>query len=83
MPNCQLVLGTDLPSLISFRVGNAQNNGRQRHSIPLGVVLTGYRLLTTIVIVGIGIPKAVYSYHGQPLISPSLDWVGGIIFTLL
>jgi hypothetical protein len=51
--------------------------------MPLGVALTGYRLLTTIVIVGIGIPKAIYSYYGQPLISPSLDWVGGIIFTLL
>lgn len=49
----------------------------------LGVVLTGYRLLTTIVIVGVGIPKAVYSYNGRSLISPSLDWVGGIIFTLL
>ncbi|KAI0280524.1 hypothetical protein BGY98DRAFT_1095506 [Russula aff. rugulosa BPL654] len=64
------------------RAGNAQDNGRQR-SIPLGVVLTGYRLLTTIVIVGIGIPKAVYSYYGQSLVSPSLDWVGGIMFALL
>ena len=74
----------DLPSLISSRVGNSQNNSRQQHrSMPLGVVLTGYRLLTTIVVVGIGIPKAVYSYYGQSLISPSLDWVGGIIFTLL
>jgi hypothetical protein len=47
------------------------------------VVLTGYRLFTTIVIVGIGIPKAAYSYHGQSLISPTLDWVGGIVFGLL
>jgi hypothetical protein len=47
------------------------------------VVLTGYRLLTTIVIVGIGIPKAIYSYYGQSLVSPSLDWVGGIMFALL
>lgn len=39
--------------------------------------------MTTIVIVGIGIPKAVYSYHGQSLISPSLDWVGGVIVTIL
>ena len=51
--------------------------------MPLGVMLTGYRLLTTIVIMSIGIPKAVYSYYGQSLISPSLDWVGGIIITLL
>jgi hypothetical protein len=45
--------------------------------------LTGYRLLTTIVIMGVGIPKAVYSYYGQSLISPTLDWLGGILFTLL
>src|SRR5258708_8447104 len=32
---------------------------------------------------GIGIPKAVYSYYGQSLISPTLDWLGGIMFTLL
>jgi hypothetical protein len=51
--------------------------------MPLGVMLTGYRLLTTFLIMGIGIPKAVYSYHGQSLISPSMDWVGGIVFTLL
>jgi hypothetical protein len=51
--------------------------------MPLGVVLTGYRLLTTFVILSLGIPKAVYSYYGQSLISPSLDWVGGMFFTLL
>ena len=64
-------------------MGNAQNDDSRQRSVPLGVVLTGYRLLTTIMIVGIGVPKAVCSYHGQSLISPSLDWVGGIIFTLL
>ena len=72
-----------LPSLISYRAGNTQNNNRQRRSLPLGVVLTGYRLLTTTVIMGVGIPKAVYSCYGQSLISPSLDWVGGMIFALL
>ena len=66
----------------SFRVDNAQNDDRRR-SNPSGVMLTGYRLFSTIAIVGIGIPKAVYSYHGQSLVSPSLDWVGGIIFALL
>lgn len=53
--------------------------------MPLGprVALTGYRLLTTIVIVGTGIPKAVYSYYGQSLISPTLDLLGGMVFGLL
>jgi hypothetical protein len=50
---------------------------------PLGVELTGYLLLTTAVILGFGIPKAVYSYSGQLLISTTLDWVAGIILALM
>ncbi len=67
----------------SPREGNAQIDGSQQHSMPLGVALTGYRLLTTTLILGIGIPKAILSYRGQSLISPTLDWVGGIIVALL
>jgi hypothetical protein len=51
--------------------------------MPLGVELTGYGLLTTGVILVIGIPKAVYSYKGQALISTTLDWLGGMILALL
>lgn len=50
--------------------------------MPLGVALTGNRLFTTSWILGLGIPKAVYSNRGQSLISPTLDWVGGILFSL-
>jgi len=55
----------------------------QRHSMPLGVELTGYRLLTTSIILGLGIPKAVYSYHEQSLVSPTLDWVAGTLLALM
>lgn len=51
--------------------------------MPLGVELTGYRLLTTGVILGIGVPKAVYSYNGQALISTALDWLAGVILALM
>jgi hypothetical protein len=34
-------------------------------------------------LVGLGIPKAIYANRGQSLISPKLDWVGGIILTLM
>ncbi|KAF8491991.1 hypothetical protein F5888DRAFT_1732474, partial [Russula emetica] len=47
------------------------------------VELTGYRLLTTGVILGIGVPKAVYSYNGQALISTTLDWLVGVILALI
>ena len=51
--------------------------------MPLGVEVTGYHLLTTGVILGIGVPKAVYSYKGQALISTTLDWLGGVILALM
>jgi hypothetical protein len=51
--------------------------------MPLRVELTGYRLLNTGVILGIGLPKAVYSYNGQALISTTLDWLGGVILAFM
>jgi hypothetical protein len=50
--------------------------------MPLGVELTGYRLFTTGVILGIGVAKAVSSYNGEALISTTLDWLLGMMFTL-
>ena len=67
-------------SLIPPRGGYTQDDGRQHCSLS-SRALTGYRLLNTSVILGIGIPKAIYS--GKSVISPTLDWVGGIIFALL
>lgn len=51
--------------------------------MPLGVELTGYRLLTTGVILGVGVPKAVYSYQGQALISTTFDWLAGVILAVM
>ncbi|KAF8473096.1 hypothetical protein DFH94DRAFT_150887 [Russula ochroleuca] len=70
------------PTSLHISEGNTQDD-RQRRPFPLGVPLTGNILFTIIWIVGLGIPKAVYSYRGQSLISPTLDWVAGIIFTLI
>lgn len=51
--------------------------------MPPGVQLTGYRLFTTVVILGIGVTKAVSSYNGQALISTSLDWLVGMMLALM
>jgi len=56
---------------------------QQRHSSLLGLELTGYRLITTSVILGLGIHKAVCARNGQSLISPTLDWFGGMIFAII
>ena len=68
-------------SLTSPREDNTQDNNHQPKLPLLGVKLTGYRLLTTVVILGVGIAKFVY--QGQALISTSLDWLGGVIFALM
>jgi hypothetical protein len=43
------------------------------------VALTGHRLVTTGVVLGLGIPMAVYDYYGQTLFSTELDWVAKFI----
>ena len=74
---------TYFPPLRSFlfRGDNRLVNGQQR-TAPLGVELTGFRLLTSIVIL-IGVPMAVYSYNGHALISTTLDLFGGTIFAFM
>ncbi|KAH9957351.1 hypothetical protein BC827DRAFT_711920 [Russula dissimulans] len=72
-----------LPFGSNLRGDDTWDDGQQRRRPPLRVELTGYRLFTTSVILGFGIPKAVYVYYEQPLISPTLDWIGGMIFALL
>jgi hypothetical protein len=69
-------------SLTSPRGNGTQDNDHQP-KMPLGIELTGYYLLTTSVILGIGVPKAIYSYKGQALISTTLDWLGGMFLALM
>ncbi|KAH9979694.1 hypothetical protein BJV77DRAFT_438366 [Russula vinacea] len=89
-----ITMSTDIPlsnlpqgqhglTSLGISEGNTQDDTRQQRSMPLGVALTGNLLFTISWIVGLGIPKAVYANSGQSLISPTLDWVGGIIFTLI
>ena len=62
-----------------------EDDSPQQRSMPLLVVpLTGNLLFTISWITGVGIAKAVYSYHGRhSVISPTLDWVGGTVLTLM
>ena len=55
---------------------------KQDHQPPLGVELTGYRLLTLVVILTFGIPKAISSYRGQA-VSTTLDWVSGTLLAAM
>ena len=67
------------PSLTSPRESKLQYDGRQQHSMPLVVPLTGYRLFTASWILALGIRKAI----SQSLIPTTLDWVIGITFGIV
>ncbi|KAI0028264.1 hypothetical protein K488DRAFT_89902 [Vararia minispora EC-137] len=45
---------------------------------PFFVALTGYRLTCTALLIGLGIPKAVAAYRGQP-IANTFDWIISIV----
>jgi len=68
------------PTSPDIREGNKQDDSKRP---PLGVPLTGYLLFTISWILGLLVPKAVYSYRGQTVIPTTLDWVGGIVFAFI
>ncbi|KAH9996398.1 hypothetical protein BJV74DRAFT_287864 [Russula compacta] len=52
-------------------------------SLPLGVKLTGYRLLNLVVLLGIGLFKFILSLQGQSIAPTGLEWVGGSVLAAL
>lgn len=49
---------------------------------PLKLIITPYRLLNVVVLLGLGISKAVYYAKGQSVTAANLDWAVGL-FTVL
>jgi hypothetical protein len=45
-------------------------------------LITGYRLLVSLITVTFGMSKAVLSYQGQSAAPTTLDWVFGVVITL-
>lgn len=45
--------------------------------------ITGYRILTTIVVLGFGIAKTTLSYLGKDVPSVTLEWIVGVIAALV
>jgi len=52
-------------------------------SPPLGVKLTGYRLLNIVLIFSIGVAKAVLTYQGKSTAPTTLDWVLGVLLAII
>ncbi len=49
---------------------------------PLGIKLTGYRLLNMGVVFGFGLTKAILTYVGQSTVPATLDWVSGALLVV-
>ena len=68
--------------LLPVEVMDTQGENQQEF-LPLGVKLTGYRLLNISVILAFGISKAVFAYRGQSVIPMTLEWVAGTCLALM
>ena len=50
---------------------------------PLGVKLTGYRLLNMMTVFSFGIIKGIITYMGQSTAPTTLDWVSGALLAVM
>ena len=50
---------------------------------PLGVKLTGYRLLNMMTVFSFGIIKTILTYMGQSTAPTTLDWVSGALLAVV
>jgi hypothetical protein len=50
---------------------------------PLGVKLTGYRLLNVTTVFSFGFIKGILTYTGQSTAPTTLDWVGGALLVVV
>ncbi|KAJ7045132.1 hypothetical protein C8F04DRAFT_1067826 [Mycena alexandri] len=90
-------VSTALPSPISSAVSRGSNTAPtpsgQTPSSPrvldanqvgkFYVTMICWRLLNTMVMLGLGIFKAVVTYRGQPTAPKTLDWVTGVVWALI
>lgn len=83
------VLPAGLPTTTepSQAPGNADPDDPEENEVdallPLGVKLTGYRLLNLVVLLGIGLFKFILSLQGQSIAPTGLEWVGGSVLAAL
>ena len=59
------------------------DEGEYQGRPPLGVRLTGYRLLNVGVILVFGVIEVSLAYCGQSLAPTTLDWVAGALLVLM
>ncbi|KAI0247203.1 hypothetical protein BJV78DRAFT_952521 [Lactifluus subvellereus] len=81
------VLPAGLPATVEPPPGNADPDDLEENEVdappPLGVKLTGYRLLNLAVLLAFGVAKFVLSLQGQSVAPTGLDWIAGSMLTAI
>ena len=88
-------LSVELSLLPCLFVSNPQPLGRQEEHgddrlaekdatrPPLGVKLTGYRLVFMTIVFSFGTVESILAYKGQSIAPTTLDWVSGTFLTIV
>ena len=63
--------------------GLSNTKDSQDRRPPLGIMLTGYRLVNMTVILAFGIQKVVSSYHGQPVTPTTVELAVGTLLAVM
>jgi hypothetical protein len=81
------VLPAGLPATVEPPPGNGDADNTEENEVdtppPLGVKLTGYRLLNLVVLLAFGAAKFVLSLQGQSVAPTGLDWISGSMLACL
>ena len=71
------------PGSLPARGYDSWDEGEYQETPPLGVKLTGYRLLNVGVILVFGVTEAALAHCGQSLALTTLDWMAGALLGVM
>ena len=71
------------PGSLPARGYDSWDEGEYQETPPLGVKLTGYRLLNVGVILVFGVTEAALAHCRQSLALTTLDWVAGALLAVM
>lgn len=83
-PHEQNLSSSPIANDIEFEAaGRRHKSTLDEHPPPLGVKLTGYRLLYMSVVFTVGMTKVILIYMGRSAMPTTLDWIGGTFLSVM
>lgn len=83
IPTCPTSETGTIPPIAMTALSPSATPGPSRSSALQWPILTGYRLLVIFATFGYGTAKAILASHGKTLMPQTMEWVIGIIVTLV